>query len=169
VRRSAAASVLGGLVGGLLGAGVMSAAHTLLARTQPPKPPEQTRAELDQDATVKVGERLSHLVRGRPLANDEKPRAATLVHYGFGAALGAVYGAVAAAAPRAAAGHGAAFGVLAYLGPHATIVPAFGLAPSPLRRPPGTEALELVLHVLYGITVDAVRRRIPWPRTASIA
>jgi uncharacterized membrane protein YagU involved in acid resistance len=151
--RALAVSLIGGLLGGLLGAGVMSVGHTLASRLLPAAP-----AEPGEDATVKVGQSLSRAVRGRPLAEDEKPTAGTLVHYGFGAALGATYGVVAALVPAAAAAYGAAFGVAAYLGPHAIVVPALGLAPSPLRRPPAQEALELVLHVLYGLTVEAVRR-----------
>ena len=151
--RALATSVLGGLVGGLLGAGVMSAIHMLVSRVYPPPPAGET-----EDATVKIGQRLSRLVRGRPLREDEKSTAATAVHYGFGAALGATYGVVAALLPQAAAGRGVAFGGAAWLGPHALVVPALGLAPSPLRQPPGREALELVLHVLYGVTVEAVRR-----------
>ncbi len=164
--RAVAASVIGGLLGGLLGSGVMSVVHALGSRALPAAPVEPGPGEGEggvsplhqEDATVTVGGALSRVARGRPLAPDEKPAAGTLVHYGFGAALGASYGLIAALAPAAAVGYGAGFGAAAYLGAHALVVPALGLAPSPLRRPPAQEAFELVLHVLYGMTVEAVRR-----------
>jgi uncharacterized membrane protein YagU involved in acid resistance len=156
--RTVAVSAIAGLVGGLLGAGVMSVAHSVVGRLQPAKPPQAALAEKDEDATVKIGQMISRLGRGRSLNEDEKPMAATAVHYGFGGVLGLMYGVVAALDPRAAVGAGVGFGVAAWLGPHAIVVPALGLAPSPLRQPPAKEALELVLHVLYGITVQFVRR-----------
>jgi hypothetical protein len=39
-------------------------------------------------------------------------------------------------------------------------VPALGLAEPPTRRPWLAEALELGLHLLYGLTTDVVRRLV---------
>ena len=153
--RVVTASVLGGLLGGLAGAGAMSAAHVLVASLR-----QETAAPTAQqdDATVKVGDALSRLARGRSLAQDEKPAAGSAVHYGFGAVVGTAYGAVAASVPRATVGSGAAFGAAVWLGAHVLVVPALGLAPSPLRQPATKEGLELVLHLLYGVTVEFCRR-----------
>ena len=151
--RVIATSVLGGLVGGLLGAGVMSVAHTLVSKREPPP-----ATAAGDDATVKVADRVSRVVRGRPLAEREKSSAGSAVHYGFGAGLGALYGVVAGVVPSLGAGWGLLFGIAAWLGPHAIVVPALGLAPSPLASPLGKEAVEFVLHLLYGSTVEVVRR-----------
>lgn len=148
-------SLMSGLLGGLLGAGVMSAAHALLAGDQPPSDPSAAQGE---DATVKVGDTLSRIVRGRPLSEEEKPAAGEVVHYGFGASMGATYGIAAAVAPVVTVGWGTGFGAAVWLGAHAIVVPALGLAPSPLRQPIRKEGLELVLHLLFGLTVDLVRR-----------
>jgi len=43
-------------------------------------------------------------------------------------------------------------------GAHAVVVPALGLARSPLRRPVSKEAVEFVLHLAYGIAVGLVWR-----------
>jgi len=153
--RVIATSVLGGLVGGLLGAGVMSVAHTLASNIQPP-----AATAAGDDATVKVADRISRAIRGRPLAEREKPSAGSAVHYGFGAVLGALYGGIAALVPSVGRGGGLLFGVAAWLGPHAIVVPALALAPSPLASPPGKEAVELVLHLLYGSTAEVVRRTV---------
>lgn len=150
-----AVSIMAGVLGGMLGAGVMSLAHGLLTREAPP---DASSAAQGEDATVKVGDVLSRTLRGRALSEDEKPVAAEVVHYGFGASMGALYGMASAATPVATLGRGTAFGAAVWLGAHVIMVPALGLAPSPVRQPLGTEGLELVLHLLYGVTVDLVRR-----------
>jgi putative membrane protein len=154
------ASVVGGLVGGLVGSGVMSVGHALvtsiLGNGSAPAAPKDE----EEDATVKVAGRLSKAVRGRSLTEREKGMAGHLVHYGFGAAMGLVYGAAAAVAPIVTIGAGAGFGAAVWLGAHAIAVPALGLARSPWRRPPGKEALELVLHLAYGVSVGLVREAV---------
>jgi uncharacterized membrane protein YagU involved in acid resistance len=156
--RALVASVAGGLVGGLLGAAVMSAGHAvmspLIVRDAPPRS-DDARAE---DSTVTVADTLSTLVRKRPLVESEKPLAGQLVHYGFGAAMGLVYGVGAVVSRVVTLGMGIGFGAAVWAGAHATVVPALGLAPSPLREPLAKEALELLLHLAYGLTVGVVHR-----------
>ena len=160
-RNALLASVAGGLVGGLIGAGVMSAGHTLLARiTHDQRDEDRKDEDQEEDATIKVADRLSRAVRRRPLASHETPAAANLVHYGFGAAMGAVYGAAAAVAPATTVGVGLGFGASVWLGAHAIVVPALGLARSPVREAPGKEGRELMLHLAYGVTVELVRRAV---------
>ena len=68
LRQSAAAvSIAGGLVGGLVGAGVMSASHTLTSKItgHPHQPAEE------EDATVKVADAVSRAVHGRSREDDE--------------------------------------------------------------------------------------------------
>jgi uncharacterized membrane protein YagU involved in acid resistance len=156
VRRAAVASVVGGLVGGLIGAAVMSAGHAVLTTIVGREP--APAATQEEDATVKVADRLSRMVRGRALAESEKPAAGNAVHYGFGAAMGLLYGAAAVAFPAVTVGAGAGFGIAVWLGAHAIVVPALGLARSPLQQPLSKEAIEFVLHIAYGITVGLVRR-----------
>ena len=153
--RPLVAGVMAGFLGGLLGAGAMSVAHSLVAGAGQRDPSSPAQGD---DATVKVGDALSRIVRGRGLSEEEKPAAGSAVHYGFGAAMGVMYGIVAAATRAATVGWGMGFGVAAWLGAHVIMVPALGLAPSPLRQPLPKEGLELAMHLLYGVTVDLVRR-----------
>jgi putative membrane protein len=157
MRGALVAGVVGGLVGGLLGAGVMSAGHGLATKImgREPSPPA---SDADEDSTLKVAQEISKRARHRPLAPAEKPIAGNLVHYAFGASMGLVYGAAVTAMPLVAVGSGAGFGAAVWLGAHALVVPALGLAPSPLRQPIGKEALEFVLHIAYGLTVGLVHR-----------
>jgi putative membrane protein len=152
--RAVAVNVIAGLLGGLLGAGVMSAVHSLVSGGQP----NASSAAQGEDATVKVGDAFSRILRGRPLDEGEKPTAGSVVHYGFGASMGALYGIVSAASPVATVGRGTGFGAAVWLGAHVIVVPALGLAPFPLQQPLRKEGLELVLHLLFGAIVDLVRR-----------
>jgi putative membrane protein len=144
-----------GLVAGLLAAGAMSLAHRGVEQALP-KPTAQA-AQQPEDATVKVASAILRL-GGRTLAENEKPTAGTIVHYAFGASVGAIYGALAELAPRITAGIGLPFGLAVWLGAHVITVPALGLAEPPTRRPVGKEAEELGLHLVYGLTTEIVRR-----------
>ncbi len=154
--------IVAGLVAGILGAGAMSIVHKgLTAIASGPEPPtaaaEQEQAE---DATVKVADGITRLLLHRPVPEDKKPLASNIVHYAFGASVGAFYGGLAAVMPRITVALGLPFGVAVWLGAHVIMVPALGLAPPPTRQPPLKEALEFVLHLVYGAVTELVRRLI---------
>jgi putative membrane protein len=144
-----------GLVGGLLAAAAMSLAHLLVSNVAPKAEPPA--APKEEDSTVKVASAAMRLV-GASLAEDQKPLASSIVHYGFGASVGVFYGAVAEIVPRVTVGAGLPFGVAVWFGAHVVVVPALGLAEPPTRRPVRNEAEEFGLHLLYGLTTELVRR-----------
>jgi putative membrane protein len=152
--------VIAGLVGGTIAAGAMSLVNRGLteigvgARQQKP-PAEQQQ---DEDATVKVADGIARRLLHRPLSKAQKPLAGNLVHYAFGASVGAIYGGVAAVVPRVTAAVGLPFGFAVWLGAHVITVPALGLAEPPTRRPRSQEGLEFVLHLVYGAVTEFVRR-----------
>jgi putative membrane protein len=53
----------------------------------------QQNSEDAEDATMKAADRISQALQGRHLTKDEKKKAGPVVHYAFGALMGAVYGA----------------------------------------------------------------------------
>jgi uncharacterized membrane protein YagU involved in acid resistance len=144
--------VIAGLVGGVIAAGVMSLAHKGLAR------PQTAPAEQQDDATIKVANGIARWLLGRPVPEDRKPLAANVVHYAFGAGVGAVYGGAAELVPRVTMMLGVPFGLAVWLGAHVITVPALGLAEPPTRQPRSKEGLELLLHVVYGVVAETVRR-----------
>jgi putative membrane protein len=150
-----ACGALLGLIGGLTAAGAMSLAHRLVNEVVPK--PEAPTSPRDEDSTVKVASAVTRRA-GYRLAEDQKPRAGTIVHYAFGASVGAVYGAAAEIVPRVTAGLGLPFGVAVWLGAHVVVVPALGLAEPPTRRPVRQEAEELGLHLVYGLITELARR-----------
>lgn len=142
-----------GLLGGLLAAGAMSLAHRLL--TDPEARAAQSAGP--EDPTIKVALAAMRLADYR-LPKEHKASAGSIVHYAFGAAVGAVYGAAAEIAPRAKIALGLPFGTAVWLGAHVVAVPALGLAESPVRQPLGKEAEEFGLHLLYGSVTELSRR-----------
>ena len=138
----------------------MSAVHgavsTLTEDNQPAAPQQQE----GDDATVKVASAITRTLTGGDVRPDKKKLAGSIVHYGFGATMGAAYGAIAEILPRVTVGVGVPFGAAVWLGAHVVVVPALGLAEPPTRRPRSAEALELGLHLLYGLTTDVVRRLV---------
>jgi hypothetical protein len=54
---------------------------------------DQKNGEDAEDATMKTADRISQALKGRHLTKDEKKKAGPVVHYAFGALMGAVYGA----------------------------------------------------------------------------
>ncbi len=151
--------VLAGLVGGVIAAGAMSVVHRGLARISPgtrQTPPSDQQP--DEDATVKVADGIMGWLFHRPLPEDLKPLAGNLVHYAFGAGVGAAYGGVAAVAPRVTTAVGLPFGVAVWLAAHVIMVPALGLAAPPTRQPAAKEGVEFLLHLVYGAVTELVRR-----------
>jgi uncharacterized membrane protein YagU involved in acid resistance len=153
--------VIAGLVGGVIAAGAMSVVHKGLAvigfgaRQTPAVDQPQ-----DEDATVKVADGIARWLLHRSLPEDKKPLAGNLVHYAFGASVGALYGGVTAVAPRVTTAVGLPFGVAVWLGAHVITVPMLGLAEPPTRRPPSKEGMEFLLHLVYGAVTEIVRRLV---------
>jgi putative membrane protein len=79
------------------------------------------------------------------------------MHYGFGAAAGAAYGAAAELYPAATSKQGASFGMALIALNQDNILPAVGLAEkkSQSRR---EHTSELISFVAYGIVTETVRR-----------
>jgi len=144
------AGAAAGLAGGLAGSLAMGWAHAALAKA--------VGAETHggpQDSTVLAAEALVG-----PLSPAGKKIAAPVVHFAFGALMGAAYGAAAAKARPVAAAGGLAFGAALYAGAHAVALPKLRLAESPLDRPLAAEAVEFAAHLVYGAVAEGVRRAV---------
>jgi uncharacterized membrane protein YagU involved in acid resistance len=74
--------------------------------------------------------------------------------------MGALYGALAEVAPQTTIGHGTPYGAAVWLGADEIAVPAFGLADGPAETPASTHLQALAAHLVYGVTLDTVRRLV---------
>jgi putative membrane protein len=141
--RSLAKGLLAGLVAGL----VATAAKSLAEKYYPPRihgepePPEV----------------LAEKIAGHPLHGETKVVATEAIHWGFGAATGAAYGALAEFYPAATAKEGASFGLALMTLTHETALPAMGLAAPADEQTSREHTSEAATHLLYGMVAERVR------------
>ena len=158
--RALARGLVSGLIGGLAAAFVMSQFQAGLSKlSESEGSSEQQASSGGDDATVKVASAISQSI-GHDLTKDEKATAGPAVHYAFGATMGAVYGLLSEVAPVTAVGWGMPFGTALWLAADEVAVPAFGFSKSPTEYPASTHASALASHLVYGLSVDVVRRAL---------
>jgi hypothetical protein len=165
---SVAKGVLAGMIGGLAGALAMNEFQAVSqgvskawkrSAHQPEKAQSQGDSQED-DATMKTADRLAMLFTHRPLTKEQKQKAGPVVHYVYGALMGAAYGAMAEMSPLATKGIGTAYGTAVWLGGDEIGVPALGLSKPPTEYPLSVHANSLASHIVYGASLDLVRRGV---------
>ena len=117
---------------------------------------EETEKE---DATMKVAGKGAELA-GYSLSHEEKKKAAPIVHYGFGTAMGALYGTLAELGPREVRRHpvlcGMGFGSMLFAGADEAVVPAVGLSRKLSEVPASSHIYALASHLVYGATAGVI-------------
>jgi uncharacterized membrane protein YagU involved in acid resistance len=157
-------NVAAGLIGGLVGSYTMERFQSALARLSSDQQSsdggggQQHRPPRSEPATYLAAEAVTTAVTGEELEDDAKPAAGSIVHYAFGGAVGAIYGAAAAGRPEVSAGGGIPFGATVWLLADEMGVPLAGLSKSPTEYPLSNHASALAAHLVYGATTEAVRR-----------
>jgi putative membrane protein len=142
--RSILKGALAGLIGGLAGAGAKMLAEKMLPpRVQGQIPPSIVLAEQ---------------VAGHSLPSGQQQAALHTIHWGFGAAAGAAYGALVEYEPSLGAWKGAAFGLTLNKLTHESVLPRMGLARPKEEQPAQERISEWVTHAVYGIFTETVRR-----------
>ena len=140
-------SIVKGMIAGLIGGLAGTVAKTFAERLFPP----HTHGE--GEPAVKFAEQVAE----HPLSEDEQEVAAESIHWAFGAAAGAVYGALVEYYPAATSKGGAGFGMALEALTHETALPALGISTPPDDQTPRERASEITSHVVYGIATEMVR------------
>jgi hypothetical protein len=122
------------------------------------KPNDTDGTISDEPASRKAASRTAEAVTGQRLDEREKSIAGPIVHHLFGAVAGAVYGAAVARLPALAAGGGVPYGVAVWVAAAEAGLPLTGLSRPPDAYPASRHAASLATHVVFGATLDAVRR-----------
>ena len=104
----------------------------------------------------------SHAPGGRHLSLAERKTGGTLVHYGFGAAMGAAYGAAAEIAPMVGVGLGVPFATVLWASTDLVAVPAVGFAKWPTDEPAPAHGTHWLAHMIFGVGMETVRRLGRW-------
>ena len=146
----------------------MSEVQRLWTRVVDDAPPESAGGRHDardwqersehQNSNELAAQAIAGYLLGRRLTQEELRLAAPLVHYLFGAAVGAIYGAY--AERRRVEGSGAAFGTTVWLAADEIAMPLLGLSDSTARRPVEMHLQSLVAHLVYGTATELTRRSV---------
>lgn len=160
--------IVAGLAGGLAGAYVMNqfqkgyakASEALNPRTRNAGENKPNHTSDDPDATMVTADRLSRSFLGRPLNRDEKQKAGPMVHYAFASAVGSAYGAAVEYAPVVKKLGGLPFGAALFVGADEVALPVLKLSRGPREYPLSTHLYGLSSHIVYGLTIELVRRAV---------
>lgn len=158
--------IVAGLAGGLAGAWTMNqfqkgyskASEALSTRMNDGH--SKKHASNGPDATMVTADRLARSVLGRGLTRDEKQKAGPIVHYAFASAVGSAYGAAAEYAPNVKKFAGVPFGAALFIGADEVALPVFKLSRGPREYPISAHLYGLSSHLVYGLTIEMVRRGV---------
>ena len=155
-RKTPMRAVIEGLIAGAVGAGVQSLFFRATSKIapkppkdafRPPEPQQAGESELETTARRLV----EGLAQRGPLDERGKKRIGQLVHYGFGARWGALYGLMRASYPRLwSVGGVAGFSLAVWAVGDNLLLPAMKLAGWPHRYPLRTHAYAAAAHLAFG-------------------
>lgn len=153
-------SIAIGAFAGLAGAWAMNQFQALLSYVSKSgqQPQEEQSSDKSDDSTIKVAKVISREVFQHELRDDEKEWAGPAVHYGFGASVGAVYGALAETCPIATTGYGMSYGTAVWAVADEMAIPAFGLSKPIPETDLNSHARAWASHLVFGFVTDLVRR-----------
>jgi putative membrane protein len=164
--RTLCSDVFAGALGGLAGTLAMNVAQRVWTHLADEAPPESAAGANDardwqervesQNSNELAAQAVARLTLGRELTDPELAIAAPAVHFSFGAAAGALYGAFAhREAPTWQSG--AAFGAALWLIADEVAMPLLGLSRSTRERPVEMHLQSLASHLVYGTVAEQVR------------
>jgi Protein of unknown function (DUF1440) len=156
---------LAGAIGGLAGTWAMSEAQRAWTHAIDSAAPDSAAGKHDardwqersegQNSNEIAAQAVATYVVGRRLDRNELAVGAALMHYTFGAAVGALYGAYSERHTRNGTGIGV--GLTVWLLADEIAMPLLGLSDSTLRRPLEKRLQSIAAHIVFGITAELMR------------
>lgn len=161
-KRSAWKGIVAGLAGGIAGAYAMNQFQKGWSKAQQKLNGNRhsPRSSDEPDATMLTANKVARPFLHRELTRDEQKKAAPIVHYAFAAAVGSGYGAAAEYKPVFRKFGGVPFGAALFGGADELAVPLFKLSKHPKEYPLSSHLYGLASHIVYGATIEAVRRGV---------
>jgi hypothetical protein len=166
--RSPLSAIAAGALAGIGGTAAMTLLQLAEAKIRGgvPAPPPETWE--DAPAPAQVGERIAEGVFERPLPLEQAPTVTNVMHWSYGTLWGAGFGVVQGTLGLPAAVAGTLWGSVVWSSGYA-LLPAMKVYKPAWKYPPGTLALDLGRHLVYGLGVAGTyalleRRRRPQGR-----
>jgi len=160
-------AIVAGATAGLAATLVMNYAQrawTLVIDGQPPVSAggqhdarDWQEREEGRNANELAAQAITRAIMGQPATQEQLTIAAPLVHFSFGAAVGAIYGLTIGAECRPALMRGLTFGTAVWLVADELAMPLLGLSGSTRERSIDAHAQSLVSHLVFGVAAEAVR------------
>jgi hypothetical protein len=141
-----------GAAAGLAASWVMSEFHGAWKRAS------REDQDPDEPNTVKAADAAAKATVREPVPSSYREPVGTAVHYGFGAFLGAVYGAAVEIRPATSAGFGTAYGAAVSLVADELAMPALGFTPPAPEVAASAHLRGFVSHLVFGVALEAARR-----------
>lgn len=116
--------------------------------------------EQGEGSTAAAGRIAYEAATGEAPSSETKETLSYTVHWGYGLAMGGLYGLVRGRAPGADAAGGLAFGAALWLVGDELMVSLLGLAKGPTAFPPAQHAHRLGAHAAYGLTTAAAAQTL---------
>jgi putative membrane protein len=171
------AGMVAGAIGGLAAAWVMNVFmenagpkvqqvaqkfdHSAQQQQQSSQSQSSSDDQPKEDATMKTADAVvSAATGGRHLSLEAKKKGGPIVHYAFGALMGALYGMGAEYSSTVRSGFGTTFGSILFAVADLWAVPALGLSGSSSNAPISSLATPFSAHIVYGATTEGVRRLV---------
>ncbi|HEX2972137.1 MAG TPA: DUF1440 domain-containing protein [Tepidisphaeraceae bacterium] len=161
-----------GGIGGLVAAWIMGQFQSLWSKLsqrykedpQASSPSQEQRESQqngqDEAATVKTAVAVSEIILHHEPTPREKQVAGPLVHYVYGTLIGGAYGMLAETKPVITIGAGTGYGTVAWLLGDEMMVPLLRLSKPPTQYPLSTHIYALASHLVYGLSLEGVRRAV---------
>jgi uncharacterized membrane protein YagU involved in acid resistance len=140
------AGAVAGLVATVPMTVAMAAFHRLLPR-------EEQGALPPQQVTEAIADRTG---ASQHVDQETLGRASIVNHLAFGAAAGALYGALASRTPMAPPVSGIVFALMVWTVSYAGWIPKAGLMPHASEQPAGRNALMIASHVVWGASMGVL-------------
>lgn len=149
-------SVAAGAAAGLAASWAMSRFMDWMMQAAPETVKEAIRrSQPETPPTVQTAQAVAAPVLRRELSQAEKRAAEPVVHYAFGALVGAVYGATGALMPAIRSALGLPYGLAVWLLADEVALPKLGLTSPPADQPAEAQAGALAGHLVYGAALWA--------------
>lgn len=158
-----------GAIGGLAGTLAMNYAQRLWTLAADGAPPHSAAGKHDardwqerderQNSNEIAAQKVAVATVDRCLTERELSVIAPIIHFSFGALVGALHGASAATRTGPAAS-GVGLGASLWLAADEIAMPLLGLSGSTLRRPLEMHLQSFVAHLVYGVVAERVRRAV---------
>jgi uncharacterized membrane protein YagU involved in acid resistance len=166
-RKRTSRAVLAGVLGGLAGTLVMNYAQRLLTEAMDAEPPRSAAGKHDardwqereegRNANELAAQAIATTIGGRPLTDDELTVVAPLAHFGFGAALGAIYGRFLRDDQQCLFTRGATFGAAVWLFADEIAMPLLRLSRATTERSLEKHLQSFASHIVFGTVAEVVR------------